>query len=181
MSRLDEGRKELFEYALKLSDTKLVFGTWGNISLRLCDKYYLITPSGIDYKELTPELFVRVRISDGAYFGDIKPSSESKMHTLIYRNRKDINAIVHTHSTNLQILSTIRKPFVVGEKVIYPVSKYAPSSTKKLALNVAKEFEDYNGVIMANHGFVVGAKSLEEALNIASETEIQAGVLLGEK
>ena len=52
---------------------------------------------------------------------------------------------------------------------------------QKLALNVAKEFEQYNGVIIANHGFVVGAKSLEEALNIASETEIQAGVLLGEK
>ena len=115
MSRLDEGRKELFEYALKLSETKLVL-EHGVISLRLCDKYYLITPSGIDYKELTPELLVRVRISDGAYFGDVKPSSESKMHTLIYRNRKDINAIVHTHSTNIQILSSIRKPFIVGEK-----------------------------------------------------------------
>lgn len=180
MTRENELRNAIIFYGKKLVEDKLIQATWGNISARLNDEYYLITPSGIDYFKITPNEIVKVKISDFSYEGAIKPSSERRMHGLIYQQRSDICAIVHTHSSNLQIFASCHVGLSINGEIIYPCSKYAVSGSKKLAKNVAKAIKNYDGVIIANHGFVVGDKSLEEAYNKALNAEKKAGECLHE-
>ena len=64
MTRENELRNAIIFYGKKLVEDKLIQATWGNISARLNDEYYLITPSGIDYFKITPNEIVKVKISD---------------------------------------------------------------------------------------------------------------------
>ena len=79
-------------------ETGLVQGTWGNLSIRLDDKYMLVTPSGLDYTRLTPADMVKVNISTLAYEGSLKPTSEKGLHAEVYKQRPDAGAVIHTHS-----------------------------------------------------------------------------------
>lgn len=93
----------------KLQSTGLVSGTWGNISHRINNDYMVITPSGKDYSILTPEDMVVVNIYDMKYTGDLKPSGESSLHAIIYKNRKEVNAIIHMHSDNACTVAAARR------------------------------------------------------------------------
>ncbi|MBO5623502.1 MAG: class II aldolase/adducin family protein, partial [Butyrivibrio sp.] len=93
---LDE-RKHIIRISRDLHEIGLLVRTWGNISSRIDDDHMLITPSGIKYEDLTPEMIVIVNINDLSYEGEYKPSSEMKVHAMAYRIRRDCNFIVHTH------------------------------------------------------------------------------------
>jgi L-fuculose-phosphate aldolase len=181
MTREDSLRNQIIEYGKRLVEYRLIQSTWGNISVRLDDDHFLITPSGIDYFEISPDDIVKVKTEDFSYEGNLKPSSEMHLHGLIYKKRKDIMGIVHTHSSNLQVFASCNQPLKKEGKVIYPCSRYGVSSSKKLARNVAREFTDYLGVIIANHGFIAGGKDLESAFALAVAAEKEAGAILDDE
>ena len=81
----------------------LIQRTWGNVSCRISDSEFVITPSGRDYLSLTPDDIVTVRIDDLSYEGDIKPSSEKGIHAMCYQLRDDVNFVIHTHQTYASI------------------------------------------------------------------------------
>ncbi len=60
-------REEIIEVSLKLLEEGLIVRTWGNLSAKIDDNHYIITPSGIRYEDLTPEMLPVVAISDGSY------------------------------------------------------------------------------------------------------------------
>ena len=82
-----------------LCERGLIQRTWGNVSCRIDEESFVITPSGRDYMGLTPDDIVLVKISDLSYEGDIKPSSEKGVHAACYRLRSDVNFVIHTHQT----------------------------------------------------------------------------------
>ena len=92
------------------------------------------------------------------------------MHIEIYKKRQDINTILHVHSPYLSSFAAagiaLDKP-VMAENTFYfgkiPLSEYALPSTFELANNVVKYFDDYNAVLMANHGFVIGSDNINDA------------------
>lgn len=178
MTREEELRKRIIEFGKRLVEEGLIQSTWGNISARVSEEHFLITPSGVDYYKIKPEDIVKVRIDDLSYEGDVKPSSEKRMHGLIYRKRKDIGGIVHTHSSNLQVFASCREPLVKEGKVIYPCSRYGVSGTRRLAELVAREFANHAGVIIANHGFIAGGEDLDSAFALAVAAEKEAGEML---
>ena len=173
----NELRQAIIDYGKKLVEYHLIQSTWGNISVRLDDEYFLITPSGVNYDAIKLEDIVKIKIEDCSYESKIKPSSEKNMHQLIYKERKDIGALVHTHSSNIQVLAGCHLG-LTNNGIDYPCAKYGISSTKKLAENVALIMKDYDGAIMANHGIVVSGKNLTEAFKNALEAEEAAGEAL---
>lgn len=175
-----ELREQIIEFGKKLVTNRLIQSTWGNISVRLDDEYFLITPSGSDYFKTEPSDIVKVRISDLHYEGNNKPSSEKLLHRNIYASR-NVNAIVHTHSSNLQVFSCCNEDLVYKGKTIYPCSKYAVSGSKKLAINALDGMSYFDGVILANHGFMACSNNLENAFNKCVEAERIAGIVLGIK
>ncbi len=166
-SELLEEKKHIISVSRELHEIGLLVRTWGNISSRVDKDHFLITPSGIRYEDLTPEMIVIVNINDLSYEGDYIPSSESKVHAAAYKVRKDADFIVHTHQVFASCAGTLglKKVFSYfeDEDVTIPVAPYALPGTEKLAENVAhtlKKYKDANGIIMANHGTLcLGADS----------------------
>ena len=84
---------------------KAVARTWGNVSARISDTQFVITPSGRAYETLTPEEVVVVNIEDCSYEGDIKPSSEKGVHAAAYRHHPTVDFVIHTHQKAATIVS----------------------------------------------------------------------------
>ncbi len=168
-------RQEIVEAGKKICEIGLVIGTWGNISARIPDENLVaITPSGIDYDNITPEDIVITDLMGDIIDGKKKPSIELNLHLEIYRNRDDVNAIVHTHSEYCTALAIARKeiPAVVEDLVQVAggnirVSQYHLPGSKELGKAVVKALEGRNAVILANHGCLSVAKNLKEALKIS--------------
>ncbi|MDR3185845.1 MAG: class II aldolase/adducin family protein [Christensenellaceae bacterium] len=165
-----ELRQLVKDAGVKLVESNLVQGTWGNISVRIDDKYMLVTPSGLDYIRLTPEEMVVVNIETMEYSGNIKPTSEKKIHAAIYRNRKEIGAVIHSHPfyassvaasrRNLPIISDAMEKHVLGDAII---ADYGLPGTKKLTTAVLIALRERNACLMANHGIIACAKNLDDA------------------
>ncbi len=166
-----EDRQHIIDVAKELHEIGLLVRTWGNISCRTDSDHFLITPSGIRYEDIRPEMIVLVDMNDMSYQGDFKPSSEKLVHAATYKARKDCDFIIHTH----QVFATcagslgIKKVFSYfeDEDVTIPVAAYALPGTQKLADNVARALNKYkssNGIIMANHGTLCLGHSSNEAL-----------------
>ena len=90
----------------ELSRTGLVVGTAGNVSVREGD-LVAVTPSGVRYAELTPELVGVHRLDGAAVEAPLAPTSEMPLHLAIYTDRPEVGAVVHTHSLAATALSTL--------------------------------------------------------------------------
>ena len=164
-----EARKLLVKSGLRLVEAGLTSGTWGNLSLRLSEREMLVTPSGLDYVRIRPEDLTLVNIETEEWDGP-KPSSEFKLHTAIYRERKEIAAIIHNHSPNASVVAAARRevPPVLDDlaQLIGPtvrVADYALPSTKGIVKKTLKALRGRNGALMANHGAVCLGQDMEEA------------------
>ena len=174
-----EAKKHIIEVARELHEVGLLVRTWGNISQRIDEKSFLITPSGIKYEDLTPEMIVKVNIEDLSYEGDVIPSSEKAVHAVCYKSRKNVDFIVHTHQVYASCAGTLgmRKisTYFDDEDIIIPVAAYALPGTRKLADNVLMTLKKYpasNAIIMANHGTVCLGRNSREAVFEAEKLEV---------
>lgn len=177
-------RQELVDYGKKLLERGLVQGTWGNISVRLDEKYMLVTPSGLDYTRLTADDMVKVEIDSLKHEGDTKPTSEKGLHAAIYKNRGDIGAIIHTHSKYACVFAAANKdmPILAEYRDIFGDSiksaAYALPGTKALAKNTAYALGQNFGVIMANHGMAACGASIEDAFENCCKIEENGRIYL---
>ncbi|MDD6043457.1 MAG: class II aldolase/adducin family protein [Eubacteriaceae bacterium] len=164
-------RQSLVDFGNKLVETGLVQGTWGNLSVRLDDRYMLVTPSGLDYARLTAGDIVKVEIETLEYEGNLKPTSEKGIHASIYKLRDDVGAVIHTHSKYCSVFAAARKDLEIqgsAEETFGKLVKcadYALPGTKSLKKNTAKAFGQSMGCIMANHGMVCGGRDIQEAFD----------------
>ncbi|MDD6667983.1 MAG: class II aldolase/adducin family protein [Lachnospiraceae bacterium] len=159
----------------ELKRTGLIARTWGNISARISDTSFLITPSGRSYESLTPKDLVEVRLDDLSYQGDLKPSSEMKVHAVCYRNRPDTDFVIHTHQDYATDLSTLGADLSFPGQSLSPVptADYAIFGSDALAENVDRALKrnDCRVVLMRNHGTVCLGKDYEDAFRLARQLE----------
>ncbi|WP_201763485.1 class II aldolase/adducin family protein [Chengkuizengella marina] len=167
---IQEAKSVVCDAGKKLLAIGLVEGTWGNISVKIDENRMVITPSGKKYENQTPDDMVVVNIHDLSYEGPLKPSSERGLHAEIYKQRKNINAVIHNHSTHACTVAAARKdiPPIMDDmvQIVGPsirVADYAISGTKKLTKNVIKALKGRNGALLANHGAVCIGRDLDEA------------------
>lgn len=175
-----EAKNEVIKAGRLLIETGLIARTWGNISCRISETQFVITPSGRAYEGLNPEDIVTVNISDLSYEGDVKPSSEKGIHADCYRLRPDINFVIHTHQTNASVLSILNKDVVVkGDDMIkilgtrIPCAPYGLPGTKKLRKGVSSAIKSSSGnaVIMSRHGALCMGADFEDAYKTALNVE----------
>ncbi len=180
---LKKRREEIVFFGNKLVSSALTTGSGGNLSV-LDPKNGLvaITPSGVVYDDLIPESVVVVDIQGHVIEGDLKPSSELGFHLALYRNFPEVRAVVHTHSVYATTFACLRWEIppvhylvgFAGKKV--PLAPYATFGTEELAANIVNTISGYQAVLLANHGLVATGKSLEQAFNVAEETELVARI-----
>lgn len=100
MSKYDHIRLSAYNANMQLPKLGLVLFTFGNVSA--ADRelgVFAIKPSGVPYEDLSPEKMVIVDFDGNTVEGDLRPSSDTKTHAVLYKHWEGVNGIVHTHST----------------------------------------------------------------------------------
>jgi len=179
-------RSEIIRYGCDLLDHGLIVGTWGNLSARIPNTCWIaITPSGRNYRTLSPEDVVIVDMDGKLVEGNLKPSSELALHLAIYRARADISAVIHTHSIFASACAVARQAIpaivedlvqVVGGSV--DVAEYALMGTGELAENTVRALGKKNAVLLANHGVVGCGSNLNEAMTACQLVEKTAQIYI---
>ncbi len=176
-------RQQIVDYGLKMIRSQLTTGSGGNLSvLERETDLIAISPSGIDYHDITADDVVVVDRSGGVVEGGRKPSSEIGFHLALYDSRPDISAVVHTHSVYATTIACLgwEIPAVhylvafSGDKV--PLAPYATFGSAELAKNTTTAMGRYNAVLLANHGLVAVGRDMPSAFNVADEIELVARI-----
>lgn len=176
--------KEIIEYGKLCGVKNFSPGYSGNISARYKEGL-LITASGSSNGYLKKDQIVYTDFEGMPIDKNKKPSSEKFLHIEIYKQRPDINYVIHVHAPYLSSFASAGKDLmmpIMAENVFYfggiPLAEYALPSTMELVENTIKFFKDYDAVLMANHGFIVGAKTIEDAYLKLELAESYAQVVL---
>lgn len=171
-------REAVATTARRMTSSGLVKGTSGNVSARTPDNTVLVTPSGLDYAELGPDDVILVDLNGEILDGPWKPSTETPMHTGIYRARPEVGGIVHTHSryaTTLACLGWEIPPIhymltVLSNEGRVPIAPYTLYGTDELARYAAEALgETHAACLLRTHGTITVGSGPEEAF---SRTEI---------
>lgn len=176
-----EAREKVIEAGHRLLETGLIARTWGNVSARISDTQFVITPSGRPYDTLKPEELVVVNVSDCSYEGDVKPSSEKGIHADAYRLRPDVNFVIHTHQVRASVVGAAGQNIdVIPEEYkslfgdCVPAAGYGMPSTDKLRKAVESCYESYpssKAFLMTHHGAVCLGKDFDEAFELSDSLE----------
>lgn len=176
--------KEIIKYGTLCGIKNFTPGYSGNISARYKEGL-LITTSGSSNAYLKPEHIVYTDLNGNSLEKGKKPSSEKFLHIEVYKKRPDINYIIHVHAPYLSSFASAGKDLlapVMAENVFYfggiPLADYALPSTMELVDNTIKFFDNYDAVLMANHGFIVGAGTIQDAYLKLELAESYAQVVL---
>lgn len=181
-------REDICRYGRSLFERGLTPGSSGNISLRLDDGGWLVTPTNASLGFLDPARIARLDAAGAVVSGD-RPTKEIPLHAALYESRREARAIVHLHSTHSVAVSML--PDIDPRAVLPPLTPYYLMRTGGTALvpyyrpgdpAVADAIRGlagrYGAVLLANHGPVVAGESLEAAVFATEELEETAKLYL---
>lgn len=178
-------REDLLRTTRTLYRKGLIYMKSGNVSARASSDHIAIKPSGISYEMLTAADVVIVDLEGRVVEGDRAPSSETPMHTRIYREFPDVNAVVHTHSRYALAFAVLGReiPIFCNEFLFIegpiPVTDYACAGTEAIgqaAVAALKGPPPVKGTLLRNHGALAVGADLAEASLVARTLEILAEI-----
>ncbi|MBR5554449.1 class II aldolase/adducin family protein [bacterium] len=181
---LHELKQELIKYGKLAGDKNMTPGISGNISARFEDKI-LITTSGSANGYLEEDELVLIDYDGNLVQGEKKPSSEKMLHVEYYKQRPDINYILHMHSPYLSTFAACNKALdepLMPENIFYfgqiPLAEYGLPGSWDLVEKTSKYFKDYNVILMANHGMISAGTTAKDAYMNLELAESYAQVVL---
>ena len=164
----EDKKNELIEYGRMAGDKNYTPGISGNLSAR-CGDMVVITSSGVANGYLTENDFAVVDFDGNAIEGE-KPSSERMLHIEFYKKRPEMNYVMHVHSPYLTAFASagIALDDKISPEIIYcfekiPLAEYSIPGSKELVEKTSKYFENYDVVLMANHGVIIAGKDIKDA------------------
>lgn len=185
-----EIKKEMCEIGKRVYNRGMVAANDGNFSVKLNEREYLCTPTGVSKGFMTPDYICKIDhegkvIQAGRGF---KPSSEIKMHLRVYRERPDVTAVVHAHplyATSFAIAGIPLTQPIMPEAIItlgcVPIAEYGTPSTEEIPDAVSKYLQHYDAVLLENHGALTFADSLLSAYHKMESVEFYARLLYQSK
>jgi L-ribulose-5-phosphate 4-epimerase len=179
-------RGEMLAAYAKLADLGFLIGTWGNISVRVAEGF-LVTPSRVPLEEMGTEDLVLMSMDGKVLKGRRLPSSEMHLHRMVLLRRSDIGALVHTHSPYASAVACANRAIpvlmedmsqIIGGTVA--CAGYVPAGRhEELGRAASQAIGDVSmAVLLANHGPVVGGRTLAEAIVAAQIVEKAARSLI---
>lgn len=176
---IEKLRREVCELHLELPRNNLVVWTGGNISARDPESgLVVIKPSGVLYSDLTPDKMVVLDLDGKIVDGVLKPSSDTATHLYIYRQRQDVNGIVHTHSPFATAFAAVGKPIPPVLTAIcdefggaIPIGGFAPIGDEAIGKEIVRSIGDSPAILMQNHGVFTVGSSARSAVKAAVMVE----------
>ena len=165
-------------------------GTAGNISVRLDGDRILVSPSGLATGFLQPDQLITVNLTGErvdeptAANVDLRPTSESAMHLECYRQRDDINGVVHAHPPTAVALTLIGYDFqqcIIPEMVVLlglaPTAPYSTPASRENRDAITDLIREHDAIMLSNHGSLTAAKTLWDAYLMLETLEHGATIL----
>lgn len=176
---LEDLRTQVWHTNVMLPKEGLVTWTSGNASGRDPEtNLMVIKPSGVLFEDLTPDDLVVVDMAGNVVEGNHGPSTDTATHLWIYRNRPDVQGIVHTHSNYATAFAAVNKPIPVVLTGIadefggpIPCGGYAAIGGKEIGAEILRSIGDSVAILMKNHGVFTIGKTVQKALKAAIMTE----------
>lgn len=190
---LEELKERVCRMNLMLPKAGLVTWTSGNVSGRDPETgYVVIKPSGVLYDDMKPEDMVVLDLDGRIVEGRLKPSVDAATHLYVYRHRKDVNGVVHTHSQYATAFAALGRPIPVYLTAIadefgcsIPVGPYAQIGGEEIGKGIVEYIGESPAILMKNHGVFTIGKSPEAAVKAAVMVEdvartVHHALLLGQ-
>ncbi len=191
-----ELREQICDVCHKMWQKGWVAANDGNVSVKLEDRTFLATPTGMSKSFITPEKLVHIDMEGNILEAEegCRPSSEIKMHLRCYREREDVGAVLHAHPPVATGFAVANKPldeYSMIETVIalgsVPVTPYGTPSTYEVPEAIAPYLGEHDAVLLQNHGaLTVGADVITayyrmETLELFAQISLNAHMLGGAK
>ncbi len=152
-------RQDIVEVGRRMYARGYTASNDGNISVRLDVGRLLMTPASVCKGFMNPQMMCITDLEGKKLEGDRNPSSEMQMHLEVYRQRPDVNAVVHAHpptATGFAVAGIALDRAVLAEVITtlgsVPIADYATPSTKELPEAVRRYIRAHDGMLLANHG-----------------------------
>ena len=190
MTQWRDEKKLVLDTAMEMAAKGLVIGNSGNISLRLPPSrantgLVVITPTSRLYDTLTPDDIPVVDFDGNSVEGKLQPSSETPLHIAIYKARKNVNAVIHTHSVYASAACVAGKeiPVILLDQVIYLGGEIKLCGgplvqTPAQIADFINTLGDRSAVLIPNHGAVGTGKTLRDAFTACETIEKTAKAYL---
>jgi ribulose-5-phosphate 4-epimerase/fuculose-1-phosphate aldolase len=180
---MTEGMRRLAEeivcYAGRIAKLDLAPNTQGNLSARDPDSGLVaITPHDYPYEAMMPDDVVFLELAGKVVSGHREPSHETAVHLTVYRERPDVQAIVHAEPIYVNIFGVLGRPIppvVVSQLLAVggdtPVMPFMPSGSEAFGQEMLRVMGDRNAVIWAQHGCLTIGRDLEAAFRVTVALE----------
>lgn len=166
----------------------------GNMSVRLDEKHILITPTYVCKGLVTEDRLLKVNFDLEVIGSNVKPSIETGMHIAIYKQRPEINAVIHAHPKYISTFAVARKPIDISimPESIYLIGalkciEYIMPGSSELRDAVSACSSDYDAFLLYNHGMITIGRDIFEAyyrletLELCAELDLKANAIGGVK
>jgi len=181
-----ELRQQVLEAGRRLKDRFFVAANDGNISARLPGDLFLVTPTGVNKGDLSPDMLLTVDATGKVVAGQLKPTSELKMHLAIYRRRPEVQAIVHAHpptatgfaTAGLRLDQDVILPEVIFGLGSIGFAEYGTPSTEEVPQAVEREIGSCEALLLANHGALTVGGTVMQAYFRMETLEMYARIRL---
>jgi L-fuculose-phosphate aldolase len=180
-----EAREMICDIGRRVYNRNYVAANDGNISVKVGSNEIWTTPTGVSKGYMTPDMMVKMDLSGIVLSGNMKPSSEVKMHLRVYNENPEVNAVVHAHppvATSYAIAGIPLDKPVLPEAIVLlgnvPVAPYALPGSQEVPDSIAPYCKTHNAVLLANHGALTWGRDLMEAYFRMESLEHYATILM---
>lgn len=155
----------------------------GNISVKVSENEYYCTPTGVSKGFMTPDMIIKIDADGNKLEGKLNPSSEIKMHMRVYRERPDVNAVVHAHPPTATAYAVAGIPldkYLLPEAILVlgdvPICKYGTPSTMEIPDSLEPYIQTHDAFLLQNHGALTVGCNLTKAFFVMEEVEFSAKI-----
>ena len=180
-----EIKKEICEVGKKIYDLGFVAANDGNISVKVGPNEFYCTPTGVSKGYMTPDMIIKIDGDGNKLEGRLNPSSEIKMHMRVYKERPDVNAVVHAHppvATAFTVAGVEMDQFILPEAILtignVPTCDYGTPSTMEIPDSLMPYIQKHDAFLLKNHGALTVGNSLMRACFTMEEVEFNAKINL---
>ena len=174
-----EIKKEICEIGRRIYMNGFVAANDGNISVKVSENEYYCTPTGVSKGFMTPDMIIKIDADGNKLEGKLNPSSEIKMHMRVYRERPDVNAVVHAHPPTATAYAVAGIPldkYLLPEAILVlgdvPICKYGTPSTMEIPDSLEPYIQTHDAFLLQNHGALTVGCNLTKAFFVMEEVEL---------
>lgn len=180
-----EIKKEICDIGKRIYDHGFVAANDGNISVKVGPNEFYCTPTGVSKGYMTPDMIIKIDGEGNKVEGRLNPSSEIKMHMRVYKERPDVNAVVHAHppvATAFTVANVPMDQYILPEAVLtignVPTCDYGTPSTMEIPDSLMPYIQQHDAFLLKNHGALTVGNTLLKACFTMEEVEFNAKINL---